>query len=88
MRLQFTLFIELAFLLYEPIDNVLPLLFQFFGCLSVAPSALLHRLWHYEKYAVDKSVARSLAFTQLSEYLLLNSPYNRDIGSLDEDETL
>ena len=85
MRLQFTLLIELALLLDEPIDNVLPLLFQFFGCLSVAPSALLHRLWHYEKYAVHKSVARFLAFTQLTENLLLNSPDNRDIGSFDED---
>ena len=85
MRLQFTLFIELAFLIYEPIDNVLPLLFQLFGCLSVAPSALLHRLRHYEKYAVNETVARPLAFTQLSEYLLLNSPDNRDIGSFDKD---
>lgn len=85
VRLQFALLIELALLLDEPIDNVQPLLLQLFGCLSVAPSALLHRLWHYEKYAVNKSVARSLAFTQLTENLLLNSPDNRDIGSFNED---
>ena len=85
MRLQFTLLIELTLLLDEPIDNALPLLLQLFGSLSVTPSALLYRLRHYEKYAVDKSVARSIAFTQLSEYLLLNRPDNRDIGSLDED---
>ena len=85
MRQQFALLIELAFLLYEPIYNALPLLFQLFGSLPVAPSALLYRLWHYEKYAVNEAVARPLAFTQLAEYLLLNSPDNRDLGSLDED---
>ena len=85
MRLQFDLLIELTLLLDEPIDNVLPLLLQLFRRLSIAPSALLHRLRHYEKYAVNKSVARSLAFTQLTENLLLNGSDNRDIRSLDED---
>lgn len=48
VRLQFTLLIKLALLLYQPIDNVQPLLLQLFGSLSVAPSALLYRLRYYE----------------------------------------
>ena len=48
VRLQFALLVKLTLLLDEPDDDALPLLLQLFGSLSVAPSALLHRLRHYE----------------------------------------
>ena len=83
--LQFVVLIKLTLLVDEPADDLLPLVFKFFGCFSVVPTALFNSFGHYEEYTIDKSIACPLAFTQLSEYLLLNSADNRDIRSLDED---
>ena len=61
--LQFVVLIKLTLLVYEPADDLLPFVFKFFGSLSIVPTALLNSFGHYEEYAVDKSIACSLAFT-------------------------
>jgi hypothetical protein len=46
--LQLVVLIKLTLLLYEPADDVFPLLLKFFGCLSVVPATLLDSFGHYE----------------------------------------
>ena len=60
---QFVVLIKLTLLVDDSADNLLPLVFKFFGSFSIVPTALLDSFGHYEEYTIDKSIACSLAFT-------------------------
>ena len=79
--------IEDIFLLYQLINNGIPLLFNVLRQLLVIPTCILLQIRHYEQNAVNESVTGVFALSQFTDNLLLDGADNRDIWSLDEDGT-